>query len=230
MVFHSGVNKFVSWGLQRSMLAIAATVLVPSMLLFGGLVFAQDSESKRNAKSKASQQSEADEEAVTVASRPEFSVPLDSEKARKQVGRIMNVTTVDLIQLRRITKQVHWNVTGQHFHAVHVSTDELADRLDELTDKIAERALAVGVAVDGRVVKISSTSGLADGPNGFTPDFMMVRLLANRLAQMSERLGERIEQLGKVDLVAQDLLIDAKQVVDKYHWQYVVQTRDLNGE
>jgi len=160
------------------------------------------------------------------ASRIDYAVRLQGQQEREQVAAILRQATVDLIHLRRIAKQVHWNVTGPHFPAVHDLSADLADQLDNHIDRIAERSLALGTAVDGRVVTVNQTSGLVAGPVGFVPDFMMVRLISNRLATMSSRLREGVRELGALDLVAQDLLIDVKRVVDKTHWKFAVTVRD----
>lgn len=221
---------FLKAGPRKFLIGLTAMAVLPLLFLVNDYSHAQENRQVRLLDRVAGEKSSSDGQIANVASRAEFSIPMEDRDARKKIGEILNQTTADLIQLRRITKQVHWNVTGQHFHAVHVSSDELADKLVELTDTVAERALALGIAIDGRTVKVSSSSNLADGPNGFTPDFMMVRLLANRLAKMSKLLGERIGDLDNVDLVAQDLLLDVKHVVDKYHWQFAVQSGNLNGE
>lgn len=203
----------------RLMLIALATFAVEA-------VSAQDDSSTK----KKSKPNSGVDLSATVASRIEYSVPMQNEKVRKRVGEMMNETTIDLIQLRRVTKQAHWNVTGKHFHAVHTTTADLAKLLSEHADEVAERALAVGVAVDGRIVRINANSRLNGGPNGFTPDYMMARIMIDRLAQMSKLLRENIAELGQIDLVAQDLLLDVKADVDKYHWQFAVQAQEFGEE
>jgi len=161
-----------------------------------------------------------------IASRPELAVPLGDQASRQKIGKVLNQITVDLIHLRRISKQVHWNVTGQHFYAVHEASGEFAQLLSQHIDMIAERSLALGVPVDGRVATVQSKSRLEAGPTGFTPDTKMVRLLKERLAKMSGLLRGSISDLGEHDTVAQDMLISAKADIDKYHWQFAVQTKD----
>jgi len=161
---------------------------------------------------------------------PEYALPLRKEESRERIGQLLNETVVDLIKLRRVTKQAHWNVTGQHFYAIHDTTADLAAVLEDEIDAIAERSLAVGVPVDARTVRVGSTSRLIDGPNGFNPDYSMARIMTMRLAKMSRLLTKNIDRMDEVDLVSQDLLIGAKTIVDKYHWKFAVQTRDLNDK
>ena len=167
---------------------------------------------------------EGDTRAAEV--RPEFAVPYDKPQDRTEAAKILHQATVDLINLRRITKQVHWNVTGGNFYGVHQTTAELAELLEDHADVIAERAVALGLSIDARSVNVSQATRLGEGPVGFTPDFMMVRLMSEELAKMSELLRPAIDELGRIDSVGQDRLIDVKHTVDKYHWQFAVQVRD----
>jgi starvation-inducible DNA-binding protein len=191
--------------------------------LWGGDVAAQQTSENAESKSAAS-------EGSASAWPPEYALPLRKEGSRERIGQLLNETVVDLIKLRRVTKQAHWNVTGQHFHAIHDTTADLAAVLEDKIDAIAERSLAIGVPVDARTVRVGSTSRLIDGPNGFNPDYSMARIMTMRLAKMSRLLTKDIERLGEIDLVSQDLLIGAKTIVDKYHWKFAVQTRDLNDK
>jgi len=202
-------GRFISYGLMSVLMASAALT---------GEAVAQENSSQTSAKT------------ADVASRPEYAVPVRKEKTRKRIGDILNQTTIDLIKLRRITKQVHWNVTGKHFYAVHDTTGDFAALLNDHIDTIAERALALGIPVDGRIPHINAASRLGDGPNGFNPDYSMARIMAIRLGKASELLTQSIDRLGKLDLVSQDMLVAAKADVDKYHWQFAVQLRELEGD
>jgi len=211
---HPPLARFISYGFMSVLLASAA---------WTGETIAQENRSPKNS-------SQTSGKTADVASRPEYAVPVRKEKTRKRIGDILNQTTVDLIKLRRITKQAHWNVTGKHFYAVHDTTGDFAALLDDHIERIAERALALGIPVDGRIPHINAASRLGDGPNGFNPDYSMARIMAIRLGKTSELLTQRIDRLGKLDLVSQDMLVAAKADVDKYHWQFAVQLRELEGD
>ena len=57
---------------------------------------------------------------------------------------------VELIDLALVGKQLHWNVTGPLFRPLHEQLDELVDSWRELSDVVAERAVALGYSPDGQ--------------------------------------------------------------------------------
>ena len=205
---------------------VASFGLIAVLAAFGSWTgHAEAQQASANAKSKS-----AASDGSASAWPPEYALPLRKEESRERIGQHLNETVVDLIKLRRVTKQAHWNVTGQHFEAIHDATADLAAVLERQIDAIAERSLAIGIPVDARTVRVGSTSRLIDGPNGFNPDYSMSRIMTMRLAKMSRLLTKKIDRLDGIDLVSQDLLIEAKTIVDKYHWKFAVQTRDLNDK
>ena len=52
--------------------------------------------------------------------------------------------------LSLIGKQLHWTVVGPDFRPLHLQLDELVDSWRELSDTVAERAVALGVMPDGQ--------------------------------------------------------------------------------
>ena len=42
------------------------------------------------------------------------------------------------------TRNAHWNVTGDNFHALHLFFEEHYNQLDELVDRVAERMRKIG--------------------------------------------------------------------------------------
>src|SRR6201982_3222208 len=68
---------------------------------------------------------------------------------RDEVGRELQATLVELVDLSLIGKQLHWNVFGRPFKPLHEHLDELVDSWRELSDTVAERAVALGIVPDG---------------------------------------------------------------------------------
>src|SRR5256885_8279490 len=66
------------------------------------------------------------------------------------VGTALQETLVELIDLHLRAKQAHWNVAGWHFRSLHLHLDELTDAVRDAADLVAERAVAIGYAPDGR--------------------------------------------------------------------------------
>src|SRR5437867_13360104 len=97
-----------------------------------------------------------------AASDVRNAVPQLADDAREEAGQLLQLTLVELIALSLIGKQLHWNITGTGFRDLHLQLDELVDEWRELSDVVAERAVAVGFSPGGR-----ATTGV--GPGGVGP-------------------------------------------------------------
>src|SRR5213596_1524769 len=69
---------------------------------------------------------------------------------REEVGNELQATLAELIDLSLIGKQLHWTVVGPLFRPLHLQLDELIDSWRELSDTVAERAVALGFIPDGQ--------------------------------------------------------------------------------
>src|SRR5213080_3365565 len=86
-------------------------------------------------------------------------IPLPKQR-RCPVGEELKTTLVELIDLSLIGKQLHWNIYGRPFKPLHEHLDELVDSWRDLSDTVAERAVALGVAPDGRAGTVDAGSGI----------------------------------------------------------------------
>jgi starvation-inducible DNA-binding protein len=102
--------------------------------------------------------------------------------------------------------------------SLHLQLDELVDSWRELADAVAERAAALGYAVDGQAAAVSGTSGLDPVGAAFTPDREVVRLLTGRLAEVAERIRSRLDRVGAIDLASQDVLIGVVRELEQQLW------------
>jgi hypothetical protein len=91
----------------------------------------------------------------------EAHLPALDHHRRGGVGRELQATLLELIDLSLIGKQLHWNIFGRPFKPLHEQLDELVDSWRELSDTVAERAVALGVAPDGQAGAISQGSGIS---------------------------------------------------------------------
>ena len=66
-------------------------------------------------------------------------LPALSHHAHEEVGRELQATLVELVDLSLVGKQLHWCVVGQFFRPLHLHLDELVDTWRELEDTVAER-------------------------------------------------------------------------------------------
>src|SRR6201982_1678048 len=79
---------------------------------------------------------------------------------RDEVGRELQATLVELVDLSLLGKQLHWNIFGRPFKPLHEHLDELVDSWRDLSDTVAERGVALGGAPDGQVAAVASSSGI----------------------------------------------------------------------
>jgi starvation-inducible DNA-binding protein len=145
---------------------------------------------------------------------PSLEVPHE----REGVGQELQATLHELIDLSLIGKQLHWAVVGPLFRPLHLQLDELVDSWHELADTVAERAVAVGFLPDGQARAVAAGSQLAAVPRESFEDHVVVRVLTHRVAEVSERVRDRMNRLGDADLASQDVLIEVVRELEKQQW------------
>ncbi len=135
-----------------------------------------------------------------------------------EAGELLQRTLVDLTDLSLVTKQLHWNLVGPRFRALHLHLDEITDEVREQADVMAERAVQLGVFVDGRVGTIADATPFDALPTGPIADERAIELLVERLAIAIDRARDAMDKLGELDPASQDLVIAAVQVLEKQLW------------
>ena len=122
----------------------------------------------------------------------------------------------ELVALSLDAKQAHWNVTGPGFLPLHTLTDELAGDARAWTDRIAERALALGFAVDARVGTIASAAG--EFPAGYLTDREVIGELTMSIDRAARTARHSLADLETADAVAHDITVEVLEGLDKYRW------------
>jgi starvation-inducible DNA-binding protein len=90
----------------------------------------------------------------------ETHLPALDEYRRREIGSELQATLFELIDLSLIGKQLHWNIFGRPFKALHEHLDELVDSWRGLSDTVAERAVALGIGPDGQAGPVNVNSGI----------------------------------------------------------------------
>jgi starvation-inducible DNA-binding protein len=142
---------------------------------------------------------------------------------REGVGQELQATLHNLIDLSLTGKQLHWAVVGPLFRALHLQLDELVDSWRELADVVAERAVALGFIPDGQAKAVAAASLVTPLPREPIEDHRVVWALANRITEVSELVRVRMDRLGEVDAVSQDVLIDVVRKLEEQQWMLRVQ-------
>jgi starvation-inducible DNA-binding protein len=153
-----------------------------------------------------------------AASETTTDLPALDATAREEAGHLLQLTLVELVALSLIGKQLHWNIAGPGFRDLHLHLDELVDEWRELSDVVAERAVAIGVPADGRAPTVVAQSELEPVEPGRIAVTDAVRQLKRRVAEVDERVRARSEQLGELDLTSQDVLIEVTRALEKQLW------------
>ncbi len=148
---------------------------------------------------------------------------------RDEIGGQLQATLVELTDLALVGKQLHWSVVGPLFRPLHGQLDELVDSWRDLSDVIAERAVAIGYWPDGQAATVAADSGLAQLERGELEDRFVVRELTGRLADVAERVRERMDRLGELDAASQDAVIEVVRALEQQLWMLRVQFPDAGG-
>lgn len=145
-------------------------------------------------------------------------LPALGSHERDEVGRELQATLVELVDLSLIGKQLHWTVVGPLFRPLHLHLDELVESWRELGDTVAERAVAIGFMPDGQARAVTSGSELAPVERAALEDHVVVRELTRRIADVSERVRARMDRLGELDLASQDVVIEVVRALEEQQW------------
>ncbi|MDT0441202.1 MULTISPECIES: DNA starvation/stationary phase protection protein [unclassified Streptomyces] len=142
------------------------------------------------------------------------------EATLKTVGEALQGALVDLIDLSLIAKQTHWNVLGPRFRSVHLQLDDVVDTARSHSDTVAERAAALGLSPDGRASTVAAATGIGKVADGWQQDTEAVRTMVDALGAVIVRMRERLDEVGPVDSVTEDVLIQLTKELEKHHWMF----------
>lgn len=145
------------------------------------------------------------------------------ESDRKVVGEKLQDALIDLIDLSLLAKQAHWNLIGRNFRSLHLQLDDIVSVARKHADRVAERAIAIGVNPDGRARTVADTSRIQQLDSGYLEDTAVIGAFTDILASVVARFRERVEATEKADPVTQDLLIEAARDLEQQHWMIQAQ-------
>jgi starvation-inducible DNA-binding protein len=148
----------------------------------------------------------------------EAHLPALDEHRRAEAAHELQATLVELVDLSLIGKQLHWNIAGRPFKPLHEHLDELVDSWRELSDTVAERAVALGIPADGRAGAVAAGSGIDPVLPGALSTDAALHELVPRVADVAERIRGRMDRLGELDLASQDVLVEVIRELEKQLW------------
>ncbi len=147
-----------------------------------------------------------------------FAEGLDPQ-ARNRVVTLLNGTLADAIALTLAVKEAHWNLKGPGFIGVHELLDEVADRLQESADDMAERAVALGGLARGTLDSIAAASRVEPYPSDAVSIEDHLRALKGRFEAMGATIRAAIDEAEDAgDAGTADLLTGVSRALDKDAW------------
>jgi starvation-inducible DNA-binding protein len=140
--------------------------------------------------------------------------------SRLEAAGMLQVLLVDVIDLTSQGTQARWNLYGPMFRSVRLELDQMVDSARQYADQLAERCLALGVAADGRLATVTSTTHLDSFPGGRVEDRQVVHLISDRLHTVSAVGRSVLRSLGETDPVSQELVNGILQGLERHLWMF----------
>ena len=150
---------------------------------------------------------------------------IDEDKRHQLVG-LLNQTLAATSDLYSQTKQAHWNVKGKDFYQLHLMYDELAEKLEEPMDLVAERIVLLGGYAYGTVRMAAKNSIIspfpgtdAEGDDDAMNDPSFLTTLADRWAEYADHIrssNETSDEIG--DPGTTDLYDMITHIADRGTW------------
>jgi starvation-inducible DNA-binding protein len=134
------------------------------------------------------------------------------------VAQFLTPVVHELVALVVNGKQAHWHVRGVNFIAVHELIDDVVSHAQEWADTAAERVVALGLPIDGRLASVASMSGAKNPKLGFQPYEEAIADVVAQIDLATEKINDAIEGLAELDPASQDVVIEIRRGIDKDRW------------
>lgn len=167
---------------------------------------------------------------MTSSRQLPFTVPGLETGAASQVIDILQHRLNDSTALHLTLKHVHWNVVGPSFIAVHTMLDPQIEAVRAMADQLAERIATLGGSPDGRTGALDVEGDRYAYPIGRanTQDHLEAVDIVYRAIIASTRSAA--DELEKLDLVTQDLLVEHLHQLELFHWFVRAHLEDAQGQ
>lgn len=158
--------------------------------------------------------------ATTTIDRRTFKTAIDiPPAAREGLIALLNARLADAIDLFNQSKHAHWNVKGPAFIALHELFDQIAERVEESCDLLAERAVTLGGVAHGTTRQAAAASTLQEYDLDAVDGLDHVRTLADRIARSAAAVRSAIDEADeKGDPTTADLFTEISRALDKDLW------------
>jgi starvation-inducible DNA-binding protein len=148
--------------------------------------------------------------------KPHIDLP---DNTRKAMVALLNARLADAIDVALAVKQAHWNVKGPTFIALHLLFDEIATRVRDQVDEIAERATTLGGVAHGTTQAAAAATSLPAYPTDITAEKEHLKQLAQLLAAYGKNVRAAINAADEAgDKDTSDIFTGISRAVDKDLW------------
>ncbi len=204
-------------------------------ILISPIALAQSGTDTGGVHAQARASSSADANARSNETRPqpsriEDSYPLKNDADRQKTVAVAQQLTVDLLATFNNYKEAHWNLNGPLYLVLHEFYQAQADYYRMEADVFAERALHMGVSVDGRYTTIVKTTKIPGMLPGFITDNESLQANIDRVTILQKEIYADIDLLEKSDPTTANKLQDLAYQVDKNLWQLRIHLTKPGGE
>jgi starvation-inducible DNA-binding protein len=158
-----------------------------------------------------------------------YTIPGMSEADAQRVVELLQDRLHACNDLHLTLKHVHWNVVGPHFIAVHEMIDPQVDAVRGMADDLAERIATLGASPKGTPGVLVAERGWDDYSIGRAPTQEHLAALDVTYQGVIGTHRSAIEELDKLDLVTQDMLIGQTEQLELFHWFVRAHLEDSSG-
>jgi len=143
-----------------------------------------------------------------------------SQKNTHAVSSILNKILADEQVLYAKTRNYHWNITGPHFHALHLFLNSQYEELEELADEVAERVRQIGHYAVGTLTDFLELTHLSESDTSDLSAEGMIKSLVSDHEAVIIVLREEINAVGEQykDLGTADFLTGLMEKHEKMAW------------
>lgn len=134
-----------------------------------------------------------------------------ADEVSAEVGKQLQLTLVEPIALSLAGEQLQWTSYGPAFVSVRGYLDHLVADWRELEDDVAERAAAIGIALDGTAAAVIELDDHRPLEPGFTEIAWAIERLYSQLRDVARRVRQRGEMLGALDAVSQHMFMEIQR-------------------
>ena len=134
------------------------------------------------------------------------------------VAQFLSPVVVDLTALVVNGKQAHWHVRGANFVGVHELLDTIVAHAQDWADSAAERIVALGLPVDGRLSTVAAKTTTGELTAGFQQSNTTIVEFVAQIDAALVSVKTAVDELDGIDLTSQDVAIEIARGLEKDRW------------